>query len=68
MAKLVEVGFDAADVEKAVRANSYSHEAACYLILHTAAQGEQSARLSSHRSEDGGEKAGLANFFPFNLA
>ena len=67
MAKLIEVGFDVAEVEKAVRANSYSHEAACYEMLHTAAQGEQSARLSARHSDDG-EKPGLGNFFPFNLA
>ena len=67
MAKLIEVGFDAAEVEKAVRANSYSHEAACYEMLYTAAQGEQSARLSARHSDDG-EKPGLGNFFPFNLA
>lgn len=74
MAKLVEAGFEAKDVERAVRANSYSHEAACYEMLYSAAQAEKSARISARHTEDRVEAAaektgaGLGAFFPFNLA
>lgn len=67
MARLVEAGYDAADVERAVRGNAYTHEAACYEMLYSASLAEQSARLSA-RQADGGDKGGLGGFFPFNLA
>ena len=44
--KLGALGLDRAVVEAAVRANSYSHDAACYEMLLTAHVAEQSARLS----------------------
>ena len=57
MARLEAVGMEREKVEKAVRANSYTHEAACYEMLFSQVQAERSARLSER---------GQA-FNPFNL-
>ena len=78
MSRLTEVGLEVADVERAVRGNTFSHEAACYEMLYTAAESERTSRLSARTSEGGGggggggegggSARGLGSFFPFNLA
>ena len=65
--KLAAAGMDRELVEKAVRSNAYSHEAACYEMLYTQVQLEQSSRLSSRIVESGREMMeGVAALMPFN--
>ena len=56
---LDELGMPREDVERAVRANAWSHEAACYEMLFAKAQAEKSARLT--------ERTGLSALLPFSL-
>ena len=50
MSRLSEAGLPREDVEKAVRSNAYSHEAACYEMLFSQAQNEKTHRGGSSRS------------------
>ena len=50
MSRLSEAGLAREDVEKAVRSNAYSHEAACYEMLFSQVQNEKTHRGGSSRS------------------
>ena len=61
MERLESVGMDREKVERAVRANAYTHEAACYEMLFTSLEADKAARLSSR--DDGAD----GSFNPFAL-
>ena len=52
LAKLADSGMAPEDVERAVRANSYTHEAACYEMLYAHAQAAKSARLTERTKRE----------------
>jgi 5'-AMP-activated protein kinase catalytic alpha subunit len=63
VARLAEAGLPPDEVERAVRTNSYSHEAACYEMALAARASEQSARNSERHAE----RELTAGFQAFNL-
>ena len=62
MERLESVGMDRERVERAVRANAYTHEAACYEMLFSSLEADKAARLSSRDNGTDGSP-----FNPFAL-